>query len=51
VYLYSEEGRRAVLAEHAEMIGALRDGDNTRLAALMQEHREGGSAAIAVRLS
>lgn len=51
VYLYSEDGRRAVLAEHAEMIGALRAGDNARLAALMDEHREGGTAAIAVRLT
>jgi DNA-binding GntR family transcriptional regulator len=47
MYLYSEEGRRAILAEHAEMISALRDYDLARLSALMDEHRKGGEAAVA----
>jgi DNA-binding GntR family transcriptional regulator len=47
VYLFSEEGRRAVLAEHAEMVSALRDYDLARLSALTDEHRKGGEAAVA----
>jgi DNA-binding GntR family transcriptional regulator len=46
VYLFYAEGRRAVLAEHAEMVRALRDYDLARLSALMDEHRRGGEAAI-----
>ena len=48
MYLYSADGRRTVLAEHAEMIGALRKGDNAGLAALMEQHRH-GSETLPVR--
>ena len=46
MYLYSADGRRTVLAEHAEMIGALREGDNARLAALMEQHRHGSETHL-----
>jgi DNA-binding GntR family transcriptional regulator len=46
MYLYSADGRRTVLAEHAEMIGALREGDNARLAALMERHRHGSETHL-----
>ena len=46
MYLYSADGRRTVLAEHAEMIGALRKGDNAGLAALMEQHRHGSETYL-----
>ncbi len=46
MYLYSADGRRTVLAEHAEMIGALREADNARLAALMEQHRHGSETHL-----
>ena len=46
MYLYSADGRRTVLAEHAEMIGALSEGDNVRLAALMEQHRHGSETHL-----
>jgi DNA-binding GntR family transcriptional regulator len=46
MYLYSADGRRTVLAEHAEMIGALRAEDNARLAALMEQHRHGSETHL-----
>ncbi|MGQ4267463.1 GntR family transcriptional regulator [Nocardiopsis changdeensis] len=46
VYLFSEESRRAVLREHAEMIDALEQGDNRRLAEIMDRHRQGAEAQI-----
>jgi DNA-binding GntR family transcriptional regulator len=46
MYLYSAEGRRTVLAEHAAMIVALREGDNARLAALMEQHRHGSETHL-----
>ena len=46
IYLYSADGRRTVLAEHAEMIGALREGDNARLTALMEQHRHGSETHL-----
>jgi DNA-binding GntR family transcriptional regulator len=46
IYLYSADGRRTVLAEHAAMLGALREGDNGRLAALMEQHRHGSETHL-----
>jgi DNA-binding GntR family transcriptional regulator len=46
MYLYSPDGRRTVLAEHAGMIDALREGDNARLAALMDDHRHGSQTHL-----
>ena len=41
MYLYSADARRAVLAEHAEILTALRAADNEKLAALLEQHRQG----------
>ena len=41
MYLYSADARRAVLAEHAEILAALRAADNEKLAALLEQHRQG----------
>src|SRR5215469_11364381 len=41
MYLYSADARRAVLAEHAEILEALRASDNEKLAALLEQHRQG----------
>jgi DNA-binding GntR family transcriptional regulator len=46
MYLYSADGRRTVLAEHAEVIGALRERDNGRLAALIEQHRHGSETHL-----
>ena len=41
MYLYSADARRAVLAEHAEILDALRAADNEKLAELLNQHRQG----------
>jgi DNA-binding GntR family transcriptional regulator len=46
MYLYSPDGRRAILTEHAAMIGALSAGDNATLAALMDDHRRGSQTHL-----
>jgi DNA-binding GntR family transcriptional regulator len=46
MYLYSPDGRRTVLTEHAAMIDALSAGDNARLAALMDDHRHGSQTHL-----
>lgn len=50
VYLFSPDSRRAVLEEHEAMIEALRDGDNARLAQLMDQHRHGSETQIGLIL-
>ncbi|MGW1029023.1 GntR family transcriptional regulator [Streptomyces sp. NPDC002577] len=50
VYLVSPDSRRAVLEEHAAMIEALRDGDNGRLAELMDQHRHGSETQLGLML-
>jgi DNA-binding GntR family transcriptional regulator len=46
MYLYSPDGRRAILTEHARMIDALSAGDNARLVALMDDHRHGSQTHL-----
>lgn len=43
VYLHTQEGRRRVVAEHAEIVQAVADNDNERLITLMNTHRAGSS--------
>jgi DNA-binding GntR family transcriptional regulator len=50
IYLYSADSRRTILQEHEEMIQALRDGDNTRLAELMHQHRHGSETQLGAML-
>ncbi|TDC71733.1 GntR family transcriptional regulator [Actinomadura sp. GC306] len=50
VYLFSPDSRRAVLDEHEAMIEALRDGDNARLARLMDQHRHGSETQLGLIL-
>lgn len=51
IYLYSADSRRTILEEHEAMIQALRDGDNTRLAELMHQHRHGSETQLGAMLS
>lgn len=46
VYLVSPESRRAILHEHEQMVEALREGDNARLAELMNQHRHGSETVL-----
>jgi DNA-binding GntR family transcriptional regulator len=50
VYLYAEAGRARVIAEHAQMLRALRDGDNQRLVDLMKLHRQNGRQRVGIIL-
>jgi len=51
IYLFSADSRRAILQEHEEMIEALRDGDNARLAELMHQHRHGSETQLGFMLN
>ncbi len=50
VYLFSAESRRAVLAEHEQMVEALAAGDNERLVELMNQHRHGSEVQLGLML-
>lgn len=51
IYLFSPDSRRAILEEHEAMIEALRDGDNARLAEIMDQHRHGSETQLGVMLN
>ncbi|MEU6917388.1 GntR family transcriptional regulator [Streptomyces olindensis] len=50
VYLYDEAGRTRILAEHREMVAALRAGDVERLVELMDAHRAGSADRLNLML-
>jgi DNA-binding GntR family transcriptional regulator len=50
LYLFSEESRKAVLDEHAQMVEALAAGDNERLVQLMNQHRHGSEVQLGLML-
>jgi DNA-binding GntR family transcriptional regulator len=49
VYLYDSAARDRLIGEHAAMVEALREGDNERVAAIMNDHRLGGEQHISLR--
>lgn len=46
VYLHDEAGRSRIVAEHQEMLAALRGGDRDLLVSLMDAHRAGSDAHL-----
>lgn len=51
MYLTQPQTREAVLAEHRRMIDALRRGDRTELAAIMDAHRQGTEVQVSLLLA
>ena len=51
VYLYSEEGRARILAEHRKMLAALEKGDVERLVQITDEHRGASEAQLHLTLA
>jgi DNA-binding GntR family transcriptional regulator len=49
VYLYDSASRERLLGEHASMVEALRDNDNERVVAIMNDHRLGGEQHLNLR--